>query len=75
MNSQSINRSILSLSSDKIDIRYVAKLARIALTDDEVERFGQQLGDLLEHVNVISAARHIEHSRDRASRGVAQRRA
>ncbi|MBC5816258.1 MAG: Asp-tRNA(Asn)/Glu-tRNA(Gln) amidotransferase subunit GatC [Candidatus Eremiobacteraeota bacterium] len=42
------------MSSDKIDIRYVAKLARIALTDDEVQRFGQQLGDLLEHVNVIS---------------------
>jgi len=43
------------LSSDnKIDIRYVAKLARIALTDDEVERFGQQLGDLLEHVDAIS---------------------
>ena len=39
---------------NKIDIRYVAKLARIALTDDEVERFGSQLGDLLEHVNVIS---------------------
>jgi aspartyl-tRNA(Asn)/glutamyl-tRNA(Gln) amidotransferase subunit C len=42
------------LSSDKIDIRYVAKLARIALTDDEVARFGEQLGDLLEHVNVLS---------------------
>lgn len=56
MNSQSTKRSILSLSPDnKIDIRYVAKLARIALTDDEVERFGRQLGDLLEHVNVISA--------------------
>ncbi|MFN2528286.1 MAG: Asp-tRNA(Asn)/Glu-tRNA(Gln) amidotransferase subunit GatC [Candidatus Baltobacteraceae bacterium] len=41
-------------SDNKIDIRYVAKLARIALTDDEVERFGQQLGDLLEHVDVIS---------------------
>jgi len=43
------------LSSDKIDIRYVAKLARIALTDDEVERFGAQLRDLLEHVDAISA--------------------
>lgn len=41
-------------SDNKIDIRYVAKLARIALTDDEVERFGQQLGDLLEHVDAIS---------------------
>ena len=41
--------------SSKIDIRYVAKLARLALTDKEVENFGQQLGDLLEHVNVIAA--------------------
>lgn len=37
-----------------MDIRYVAKLARIALTDEEVERFGSQLGDLLEHVNVLA---------------------
>ena len=43
------------MASDSIDIRYVAKLARLALTDKEVENFGQQLGDLLEHVNVIAA--------------------
>ena len=43
------------MSSEKIDVRYVAKLARLALTDDEVERFGSQLGDLLEHVNALSA--------------------
>jgi aspartyl-tRNA(Asn)/glutamyl-tRNA(Gln) amidotransferase subunit C len=42
------------VASDKIDVRYVAKLARIALSEDEVERFGEQLGDLLEHVNVLS---------------------
>jgi len=42
------------LSSEKIDVRYVATLARLALTDAEVERFGAQLGDLLEHVNVIA---------------------
>lgn len=41
------------MSSEKIDVRYVAKLARIALTDDEVERFGAQLGDLLEHVQAL----------------------
>ena len=40
--------------SEKIDIRYVAKLARIELTDEEVQRFGAQLGDLLGHVNVLS---------------------
>ncbi len=42
------------MSSDKIDIRYVAKLARLALTDGEVERFGRQLGDLLKHVDALS---------------------
>lgn len=42
------------MSSDRIDIRYVAQLARIALTDEEVDRFGAQLGDLLEHVNALA---------------------
>lgn len=42
------------MSVQTIDIRYVAKLARIALTDEEVERFGKQLGDLLEHVNALA---------------------
>jgi aspartyl-tRNA(Asn)/glutamyl-tRNA(Gln) amidotransferase subunit C len=37
-----------------IDIRYVAKLARIALTDEEVDIFGRQLGDLLDHVNALA---------------------
>lgn len=42
------------MSTEKIDVRYVAKLARLALTEDEVDRFGAQLGDLLEHVNALS---------------------
>ena len=42
------------MSSDSIDVRYVAKLARIALTDDEVDRFGAQLGDLLSHVDALA---------------------
>jgi aspartyl-tRNA(Asn)/glutamyl-tRNA(Gln) amidotransferase subunit C len=40
--------------ADSINVRYVAQLARIALTDEEVERFGAQLGDLLEHVNALA---------------------
>jgi len=40
--------------ADKIDVRHVAKLARIALSEEEVVRFGEQLGNLLEHVNVLS---------------------
>jgi len=42
------------VASEKIDVRYVAKLARIALSEDEVERFEKQLGDLLGHVDVLS---------------------
>ncbi len=41
------------MSTDPIDIRYVAKLARLALTEEEIERFGKQLGELLEHVNAL----------------------
>ncbi len=40
-------------SSDSIDVRYVAKLARIALSEDEAEQFGRQLADLLDHVAVL----------------------
>jgi aspartyl-tRNA(Asn)/glutamyl-tRNA(Gln) amidotransferase subunit C len=39
---------------DSIDVRYVARLARIALTDEEVDRFSEQLGDLLHHVDALS---------------------
>jgi aspartyl-tRNA(Asn)/glutamyl-tRNA(Gln) amidotransferase subunit C len=40
--------------SEKIDVRHVATLARIALTDEEVERFGEQLAALLEHVAALN---------------------
>ena len=41
------------MKSDSIDVRYVAKLARIALSEEEVAQFEQQLADLLEHVAVL----------------------
>jgi aspartyl-tRNA(Asn)/glutamyl-tRNA(Gln) amidotransferase subunit C len=41
------------LPPESIDIRYVAKLARIALTDEEIAVFGEQLGNLLGHVNAL----------------------
>ena len=44
-----------SVASNDLDIEYVAKLARIKLTEAEVERFGAQLGDLLEHVKALEA--------------------
>lgn len=42
------------MASDSIDIRYVAQLARLALTDEEIEIFGRQLDDLLGHVNALA---------------------
>jgi len=36
-----------------IDVPYVAKLARVALSAAEIERFGAQLGALLEHVETL----------------------
>jgi len=36
-----------------IDVRYVAKLARLALSPDEVESYGAQLTDFLTHVDAL----------------------
>lgn len=35
-------------------IRHVAHLARLKLTDEEVARFGRQLGDVLEYVRQLN---------------------
>ena len=39
----------------EIDIAHVARLARIALTEDELEQYGRQLGDILEHAERVQA--------------------
>lgn len=41
-------------SDSGIDVRYVAKLARLALDDAEVERYERELGSLLEHVSELA---------------------
>ena len=38
-----------------IDIAKVAKLARVALTADELELYGRQLGDILEHAELVQS--------------------
>jgi aspartyl-tRNA(Asn)/glutamyl-tRNA(Gln) amidotransferase subunit C len=38
-----------------IDIAKVARLARIALSAEELERYGAQLGDILEHAERVQA--------------------
>jgi aspartyl-tRNA(Asn)/glutamyl-tRNA(Gln) amidotransferase subunit C len=41
------------MPSDRIDVRYVAKLARLALTDTEVAQYGSQLAGLLTFVDEL----------------------
>lgn len=40
---------------DHIDVRYVAKLARLNLTEAEVTTFQSQLGAILKHVESLAA--------------------
>jgi aspartyl-tRNA(Asn)/glutamyl-tRNA(Gln) amidotransferase subunit C len=39
----------------RADVEHVALLARLALTDDEIEEFTEQLGVILEHAAQVSA--------------------
>jgi aspartyl-tRNA(Asn)/glutamyl-tRNA(Gln) amidotransferase subunit C len=41
------------MPTDRIDIRHVARLARVALTDQEIATFGPQLGSLMAHVDAL----------------------
>jgi len=42
------------MPTDRIDIRHVARLARLALTHEEIAIFGPQLGDLMTHVDDLA---------------------
>ena len=39
----------------RADVAHVARLARLDLTDEELERFTVQLGDVLEHARDVEA--------------------
>jgi len=39
----------------RTDVEHVARLARLALTEDELEQFTGQLADILEHAAKVSA--------------------
>jgi aspartyl-tRNA(Asn)/glutamyl-tRNA(Gln) amidotransferase subunit C len=41
-------------SAPDLDIDHVAKLARLALTAEEKEKFSQQLGDVLHHIEQLA---------------------
>ncbi len=44
------------MAESHIDVRYVANLARINLSDEEVTRFGAQLEDIMTHIEKLSEA-------------------
>jgi aspartyl-tRNA(Asn)/glutamyl-tRNA(Gln) amidotransferase subunit C len=39
--------------SSDLDVRYIARLARINLTEDEAKAFQKQLGDVLKYVDEL----------------------
>ncbi len=41
------------MQSQKIDIAYLARLARLGLSDEEKTLYAQQLGGILEHIAAI----------------------
>ena len=41
------------MASAEIDVKYVAHLARLALTPDEEKKFGAQLGHILGHIEKL----------------------
>jgi len=41
------------MESPTLDVRYVAKLARLALSDEEIDTFQQQLSQVLDHVQQL----------------------
>lgn len=43
----------MALTRDQV--LHIARLARLALTDDEVERFAHQLSSILEHAEQVTA--------------------
>jgi aspartyl-tRNA(Asn)/glutamyl-tRNA(Gln) amidotransferase subunit C len=42
------------MSSPKFDVQYVAELARLKLTSEEINTFQSQLGHVLEHVEKLN---------------------
>ena len=44
------------MPNDGIDINYIAKLARLELSDEEKNEYGAKLGQILQHVVQLSKA-------------------
>jgi aspartyl-tRNA(Asn)/glutamyl-tRNA(Gln) amidotransferase subunit C len=42
------------MSAGQVDVKYVAHLARLALTPEEEKKFGDQLAHILEHIEKLN---------------------
>ena len=42
-----------SSSTEQIDVSYVAHLARLRLSDEEIKRYQEQLGKVIDYVNLL----------------------
>jgi len=42
------------VKKQKLDVVYIANLARLALTDEEIKRLGKQLNDILDYINKLN---------------------
>lgn len=51
---RTLGRSTAMTQPPALNIEHVAQLARIALTPEEKDRFAQQLGDVLHHIEQLS---------------------
>ena len=49
---------------DPEEVRHVADLARVDLDDEEVERFTEQFGEILDAFEVLEEVPEVEHEAD-----------
>ncbi|WP_435195171.1 Asp-tRNA(Asn)/Glu-tRNA(Gln) amidotransferase subunit GatC [Natronomonas sp. EA1] len=52
---------------DHEEVRHVASLARVALDDDEVERFAAQFDDILAYFDTLDEVPEVEREEDLAN--------
>ncbi|HVE76221.1 MAG TPA: Asp-tRNA(Asn)/Glu-tRNA(Gln) amidotransferase subunit GatC, partial [Actinomycetota bacterium] len=43
------------MTVSRSDVEHVARLARLALSDEEVDRFGEQLSKILDHAEKVTS--------------------
>ncbi len=50
-----VSEVCMAAAIEEAQVRHIAKLARLELTNDEVRLFAQQLGDVLEYMHTLDA--------------------